>query len=75
MLSEERKFATETIVEDAEPRWGLGQVTATFKAERFPGSPLLDTSVEIKVAPFSITWKDKEKLTKELAEVIGRYLI
>lgn len=75
MPFEERKFAKETIVEHPEPRFGLGAVTAKFTAERYPGTPLLDTSVEIEVAPFSITWKDKEKFTKELAELIGRYLI
>lgn len=73
-MSDERKFASQTI--KAYPSdWGHGSVTAKFEAERYPGSPLLDTHVNLEISPFSITWADREKLVEELKEVIAKYQI
>jgi hypothetical protein len=55
--------------------FGLGKITATFEADRYPGEPLLDTCVELEVTPFCITWNDKEKLMGELAELLAKYQI
>ena len=70
----ERKFAKDTISKCETP-FGNGTVTGKFEAEKFPGSDLLDTNVELEITPFCITWKDKEKLMKELAEIIRKYQI
>lgn len=71
----DRKFATDKIEAFPEERFGLGKVTVEAKAEHFPGSELLDTSIEIKVDAFSISWKDRSKLAEEIAAVIRKYLI
>ena len=52
-----------------------GIIRAQCTAERFPGSDLLDTTVELEIDPFSITWKDREKLLDEISAVIARYRI
>jgi hypothetical protein len=73
-MSDERKFARANISKCETP-FGNGTVTGKFEAERFPGSDLLDTSVELEITPFAITWKDKEKLIEELAALIAKYQI
>ena len=70
----DRKVAHETVKEFLEP-WGFGNVEAYCEAERYPGTPLLDTRVQVTVQPFSITWEDRNKLVKELAEVVKKYAI
>ena len=45
-----------------------------FEAERYKGSPLLDTSVIIE-GNCCITWADREKLALELQEVLDKYKI
>jgi len=70
----ERKIATCTL-EESPSDYGFGKITGNFDAERYPGCDLLDTGVELEISRFSITWKDKEKLMKELAEVIRKYQI
>jgi hypothetical protein len=73
-MNDERKTATQTLT--AYPSdWGHGRITGTFEADRYPGEPLLDTRVELQIAPFSITWNDKEKLMGELAELLAKYQI
>jgi hypothetical protein len=73
-MSEERKTAKSKLT--ACPNdWGNGHITAEFEAERFPGSPLLDTRVELSITPFSITWNDREKLIEELEALIAKYQI
>lgn len=51
--------------------WGKSDSAARFPGD---GGPL-DTNVELQITPFAITWKDKEKLTKELAALIAKYQI
>lgn len=63
----DRKYAIERQSRDG--------VSAQFTAERFPGSDLLDTMVELKIPEFWITWKDREKLLDEISAVIARYRI
>lgn len=43
-------------------------------AERFPGEPLLDTSITGQIQ-CCITWKDKEDFTEALEAVIERFRI
>jgi len=73
-LTSENKVVKVTLSECASP-FGFGKVTGNFDAERYPGEELLDTGVELEISRFSITWKDKEKLLKELSEVIARFQI
>lgn len=56
-------------------KFGLGQITATFHAERYPDTPLLDTRVELEIKPFAITWEDRVKLLGALQEVIQKFQI
>lgn len=49
-------------------------ISADFEATMYDGK-LLDTSVDLDIPTFSITWKDQEALMKDLAEVIKRYAI
>lgn len=49
-------------------------LTVTFEAERFKGSPLLDTSVTIS-GQSHCTWAQREELVRELQEVLEKYKI
>lgn len=68
----ERKFATDKSEVDVSQ---FHTITAEFEAERFPGSELLDTNVELKIPRFAITWNDRGKLMQELAAVIRKFQI
>ncbi len=46
-----------------------------FVAERYKGSPLLDTNVTIQSVDITISWKDREVLAQELQDVIDKYKI
>lgn len=50
------------------------QITGFFETENY-GNGLLDTSVKVQVDGICITWKDRQRMMDELAEVIKRYLI
>jgi hypothetical protein len=49
-------------------------VTGDFEAEVYAGTPLLDTTAKINIE-ICITWKDKEKLMKDLTELLKEYVI
>lgn len=71
---DDRKMVKQTI--KAHPsRFGLGQITAEFSAEKYPDSPLLDTNVQLEISPFAITWEDRVKLMGALEEVIRKFQI
>jgi hypothetical protein len=72
MFDENRKFAKDAVTEDTGP---YHSITGKFEAEKYPNTPLLDTTVELEIPRFAITWEDRHKLMKELAEVIGKYQI
>lgn len=63
----ERKFMKDKICTD--------NICGQFEAELYPGCPPLDTSIKLDVHDFAITWRDREKLIKELQEVIEKYKI
>jgi hypothetical protein len=74
-MSDERKIVSRTL-NACSNDWGHGRITGKFEAERYPGEPrLLDTRVELEIAPFSITWDAKEKLMAELEELLAKYQI
>jgi hypothetical protein len=50
------------------------EVRGSFEAEIYDGKAL-DTRVTIEIPDYWITWDDKEKLMKDLAEVLKKYLI
>ena len=54
----------------------LGRLTMKFCGEKYKGLDILDTKVEVggKVLCF-VTWKDKDKFTRELNDVINKYQI
>lgn len=55
--------------------YGLGKIEAEFTAFRYDGDPLLDTTVELKIDRFAITWKQREAFLDALQEVIERFQI
>lgn len=67
-----RKYATNEITKSLS-NWH--SVTGHFEAERFPDSPLCDTSVKLDFEPFCISWDQKEKFMSDLAEVVRKYMI
>lgn len=72
MRNDERKFSEETVSQDTGP-WTT--IKGYFKAEKYPNTPPLDTNVELSIPTFAITWADRHKLMKELADVIAKYQI
>ena len=66
-----RKFESESVTEAIGP---FHEISAYFEAERYDDKAL-DTLVQLRVDHFSITWKDRFKLMKELAAVIEKYQI
>lgn len=73
-MSDERKKIKNQITVGESP-WGFGNVTGNFVAEKFEGSPLLDTHVELTVTPFCITWEHRQKMLEEIAAVIAKFQI
>jgi hypothetical protein len=71
-MSEERKFSKEEITVEVS-QWS--SVTGKFKAEHYPGTPLLDTSVELIIPPLCITWKNRQNLMDELSELLRKFQI
>lgn len=68
----QRRFRTDSIVEDLGP---YHSVEAKFTAEIYDGEAL-DTSVELVLhGGYTITWKDREKLMKDLQKVLKKYII
>ena len=67
----ERRFVNDTITEEVSA-WS--SITGSFEAETTYGGPL-DTSVNIEIKDLAITWKDREKLMRELADVVKKYVI
>ena len=61
-----------TLHEDTGPYHGI---EGKFDGISFSNDPILDTNVDLNIPTFAITWKDKESLMKELAEVIRKYAI
>jgi len=69
-MSDEPKFSKDQITTNVST-WL--PITGKFKAQHYPGTPLLDTSVELIIPPLCITWKDREKLMNDLAELLRKY--
>jgi len=68
----ENKFVQTTITAEVS-QWHT--IKAKLKAQKFPGSPLLDTNVDLEIPTFCITWNASEKFMEELAELIRKYQI
>lgn len=68
-MSDERKFVKQTIGRETSR---FTSIAGNFEAERYPGSPLADTNVEVDLR-FCIHWDQKEEFMDELAELIKRY--
>jgi hypothetical protein len=71
-MDDERKFSKDQITTNVST-WV--PITGNFKAEHYPGTPLLDTSVELIIPPLCITWKNRQKLMDDLAELLRKYQI
>lgn len=68
-----KRSTRSTTIEYDTSSWHM--ITGNFEAEIYPNTPLLDTNVNLKIPTFAITWNDKEKLMKELAGVLEKYMI
>jgi hypothetical protein len=71
-FNDEPKFTKATV--NTEVSHWLS-ISGEFDAQRVPGHELLDTTVELKIPKFCITWSEKEKFMNELAELIRKYQI
>lgn len=72
MYGDERPKVKDSVTVDVS-QWH--SVTGKFEAERYPGSPLLDTNVDLEIPTFCITWEARQKFMEEIAEVIRKYQI
>lgn len=68
---DDRKFARDEIHEEAGP---YHAISGKFEAEKYDGIPM-DTTVELTIDSFCITWDDRHSLMKDLAEVLSNYQI
>jgi len=66
-----RRTVTDSITEDVS---AYTSITGDFESEMFAGYPLLDTAAKINIE-VCISWKDKEKLMEDLAELLKEYII
>ena len=74
-MSNETKVITDTVT-ICSNMWETGRITAEFESHRYPELPeLLDTLVSMEISPFSIIWKDRVKLVKEIDLIISKYSI
>jgi hypothetical protein len=71
LIMKSRKTVTDSITEDVS---AYTSITGDFESEVYAGTPLLDTAAKINIE-VCITWKDREKLMKELAELLKEYII